>query len=111
MRAVPQDYQEPVALQPAQEPIVAVVVPCYNEESVLEHTHKALNHKLASLIDSRSISAQSFICYVDDGSMDKTWKILCALVDSSKLESSDTFNQGSSALARDDLPPPPPLLS
>ena len=74
MREMPQDRQEP---------IVAVVVPCYNEEAVLEHTHKALSHKLASLIDSRSISAQSFICYVDDGSRDRTWEILCDLVDSS----------------------------
>ncbi|ETD27226.1 glycosyltransferase [Helicobacter canis] len=82
MREMPQDRQEPMSPHIAQEPIVAVVVPCYNEEAVLEHTHKALSHKLASLIDSRSISAQSFICYVDDGSRDRTWEILCDLVDS-----------------------------
>ena len=88
MREMPQDRQEP---------IVAVVVPCYNEEAVLEHTHKALSHKLASLIDSRSISAQSFICYVDDGSRDRTWEILCDLVDSSA-----DCHANANALARND---------
>ena len=95
MREMPQDRQEP--LQQVQEPIVAVVVPCYNEEAVLEHTHKALSHKLASLIDSRSISAQSFICYVDDGSRDRTWEILCDLVDSSV-----DCHANANALARND---------
>ena len=89
MREMPQDRQEPMSPHIAQEPIVAVVVPCYNEEAVLEHTHKALSHKLASLIDSRSISTQSFICYVDDGSRDRTWEILCDLVDSS-VDSKET---------------------
>ena len=97
MREMPQDRQEPMSPHIAQEPIVAVVVPCYNEEAVLEHTHKALSHKLASLIDSRSISAQSFICYVDDGSRDRTWEILCDLVDSSA-----DCHANANALARND---------
>ena len=97
MREMPQDRQEPMPPHIAQEPIVAVVVPCYNEEVVLEHTHKALSHKLASLIDSRSISAQSFICYVDDGSRDRTWEILCDLVDSSV-----DCHANANALARND---------
>ena len=97
MREMPQDRQEPMSPHIAQEPIVAVVVPCYNEEAILEHTHKALSHKLASLIDSRSISAQSFICYVDDGSRDRTWEILCDLVDSSV-----DCHANANALARND---------
>ncbi|STO97312.1 glycosyltransferase [Helicobacter canis] len=60
-------------------PIVAVVVPCYNEEAVLAHTHKALSHKLRALVDSSDISPKSFICYVDDGSKDSTWEILSQL--------------------------------
>mgnify|MGYP003370798172 CR=1 FL=1 len=36
--------------------VLAIVIPCYNEEAVLQETHKTISKKLEQLIDSRSIS-------------------------------------------------------
>lgn len=57
-------------------PRLAIVVPCYNEQSVLPHTLEELFHYLLELIDRQKIAADSFIYCVDDGSHDQTWKIL-----------------------------------
>lgn len=56
--------------------VLAIVIPCYNEEAVLQETHKTISKKLEQLIDSRSISKESFCVFVDDGSKDSTWSIL-----------------------------------
>ena len=53
-----------------------VVVPCYNEEAVLEETTKRLKEKLTKLIKSKKISNKSKVMYVNDGSKDKTWEII-----------------------------------
>ncbi len=53
-----------------------LVIPCYNEEEVLHETAKQLLAKMTSLIDSGKISTDSIICFVDDGSKDKTWAII-----------------------------------
>ena len=58
------------------EKILYVVVPCYNEEEVLNITAKALNEKMHTLIDTKKISKKSKILFVDDGSKDKTWEII-----------------------------------
>jgi glycosyltransferase involved in cell wall biosynthesis len=50
----------------SSEPIVSVVVPCYNEEPVIEETHRRLTDTLSSLGCSYEI------VYVDDGSRDGT---------------------------------------
>ncbi|MBQ4100762.1 MAG: glycosyltransferase family 2 protein [Oscillospiraceae bacterium] len=57
-------------------PILYIVVPCYNEEAVLPETSKRLLAKLTTLIESEQISQQSRIMFVDDGSRDKTWEII-----------------------------------
>ena len=56
------------------EKILAIVVPCYDEESVLYETTK----KLVEVLDDLSIviSHDSFILYVNDGSKDQTWDII-----------------------------------
>ena len=56
--------------------ILYVVIPCYNEEEVLEETNKRLTIKLDDLISEKKISKDSRIMYVNDGSKDKTWKII-----------------------------------
>lgn len=67
---------------------LCIVIPAHNEEAVLEHTHKALNNVLCRLIAKGEISADSFLCFVDDGSRDRTWDILCSLSkDSKSIES------------------------
>ena len=54
-------------------------MPCYNEEAVITHTYKALCEKLDSLIAKGAVAKNSFLCFVDDGSVDKTVKILLSL--------------------------------
>lgn len=53
-----------------------LAVPCYNEQEVLPDTTKKLTCKLQTLIDNNRISADSRIMYIDDGSNDKTWRII-----------------------------------
>lgn len=60
-------------------PKLAIVVPCYNEEAVVAHTYNALCQKLDSLIAQNLIAKESFLCFVDDGSRDKTCELLLSL--------------------------------
>ena len=64
---------------PKSAPKLAIVVPCYNEEAVVAHTYNALCQKLDSLIAQNLIAKESFLCFVDDGSKDKTCELLLAL--------------------------------
>lgn len=52
------------------------VVPCYNEEVVLPETVKQLSVQLNNLIRAGSISENSRILFVDDGSHDRTWELI-----------------------------------
>ena len=58
------------------EPILYVVVPCYNEEEVLEETTRQLKNKIEGLIKTKKISSKSKVMYVNDGSKDNTWNII-----------------------------------
>lgn len=55
---------------------LAIVVPCYNEEEVLDITTTELTKVITKLIESDKISKDSFVLYVDDGSKDATWSII-----------------------------------
>ena len=55
---------------------LALVVPCYNEEAVLEISSKALREVLDDLIQKGKIAEDSFVLFVDDGSKDKTWQLI-----------------------------------
>ena len=57
--------------------ILAIIVPCYNEEAVLGETTIRLSEVLDSLIGENLISKESFILYVNDGSKDHTWSLIC----------------------------------
>lgn len=59
--------------------ILYIIIPCYNEETVLPITSKLFFNKLSSLIKSGKISNNSRILFVNDGSKDKTWEIICSL--------------------------------
>lgn len=65
--------------------ILYLVIPCYNEQEVLPETSKQLKSKLESLINSGKISKESKICFVNDGSKDKTWKIIQQLHNEDKI--------------------------
>ena len=60
-------------------PILYIITPCYNEEKVLPVTCKMFLEKLYSLINDGKISEESRILFVNDGSKDSTWDIICNL--------------------------------
>ena len=59
-----------------ENPILYVVVPCYNEEEVLNETIKQLRMKLTNLIEEKIICKRSKVMFINDGSKDNTWKII-----------------------------------
>ncbi len=63
---------------------LGIVVPCYNEEQMLPITNNELNMLLNRLKKLFTISEDSFILYVDDGSIDQTWNIICNCRENSK---------------------------
>lgn len=65
--------------------ILYVVVPCYNEEEVLQETTKELKAKLEKLIKDKVISEKSKVMYVNDGSKDKTWELIKTIKNKEKL--------------------------
>ncbi len=65
--------------------ILYVVIPCYNEEEVLNETSKQLKEKMTTLIKSKKIAKESKVLFVNDGSKDKTWDIIEKLTKEDKL--------------------------
>ena len=61
------------------QPILYIVIPCYNEEQVLPITSKMFLEKINSLSAAGKISPESRVLFVDDGSRDKTWEIISGL--------------------------------
>ena len=55
-----------------------IVIPCYNEEAVLEETTRQLIDLLKKLLSKDKIKSGT-ILYVDDGSRDSTWEIISSL--------------------------------
>lgn len=53
---------------------LSIVVPCYNEEEIIETSVNQLLKLLKQLINDEKISKKSFITIVDDGSSDSTWE-------------------------------------
>ncbi len=61
------------------QPILYIVIPCYNEEAVLPLTSGMFLNKIDQLTREGKISPQSRVLFVNDGSRDKTWEIICGL--------------------------------
>lgn len=59
--------------------VLYVVIPCYREEAVLPETARRLRAKLTAYIDSGRVSPASRVLFVNDGSDDRTWEIICGL--------------------------------
>lgn len=57
-------------------PVLAIVVPCLNEELVIAGTARRLAEVLTRLAAAGKIDAESFIYLVDDGSRDRTWAVV-----------------------------------
>ena len=58
---------------------LCIVVPCYNEEEVLEETCGRLLALLTAVTATGQISPASRVCFVDDGSSDRTWALIESL--------------------------------
>ncbi len=56
-----------------------VVVPCYNEEAVLNETSSRMLALFENMKNEGLINNKSRIVFVDDGSKDKTWDIIDSL--------------------------------
>lgn len=59
-----------------KKPTLAIIIPCFNEELLIESTVSSLFEVINSLIEKGKILEDSYIYLVDDGSRDKTWSII-----------------------------------
>jgi glycosyltransferase involved in cell wall biosynthesis len=57
-------------------PVLTIVVPCFNEEDVLQESFHQLRNILHRLIRERLVSSASKLLFVDDGSSDNTWPLI-----------------------------------
>lgn len=60
-------------------PVVAIVIPCYNEEEALPITANTLLRLLDSMHDEGLIDPSSYIMCSNDGSRDDTWRVITEL--------------------------------
>ena len=65
--------------------ILALVIPCYNEEEVIVEATYQFTNLFKKMISAGKISDKSRINYVDDGSKDKTWALIDQLCESNNL--------------------------
>lgn len=64
---------------------IYLVIPCYNEEEVLNETAQRLRELMFSFISMGMIDKKSRVVFVNDGSKDKTWDIIKRLHEEDKL--------------------------
>ena len=62
-------------------PVLYIITPCYNEEEALPHSAPKLVTLLTQMAESGLIDEASRLTLVDDGSRDKTWKVIEALIE------------------------------
>ena len=72
-------------MQKEMKPILYIVIPCYEEQEVLHETASRLQVEMESLISSNKISPDSRVMFVNDGSTDQTWPIICELHEKNPL--------------------------
>lgn len=65
-------------------PILYIVIPCYNEQEVLPVTAPMFLEQLIKMQSEGLVSKESKILFVNDGSRDKTWEIICSLAKKNK---------------------------
>lgn len=53
---------------------LVIVSPCYNEESLIADSSAKLNGVIEDLVMKNKIAKDSFILFVNDGSLDNTWE-------------------------------------
>ena len=55
---------------------IAIIIPCYNEELVIQDSIVNISNTLDNLINKNLCSKSSFVLFIDDGSNDNTWEII-----------------------------------
>lgn len=58
------------------QPVLYIIIPCYNEQEVLPITAPQFLHKIQDLTAAGKISPESRVLFVNDGSKDRTWSII-----------------------------------
>lgn len=65
--------------------VLAIVVPCYNEQDVLPQTNQRLRTLLDGMMRDHLVGETSYILYVDDGSHDNTWPLIAGFAEADAL--------------------------
>ncbi|MDY6413222.1 MAG: glycosyltransferase family 2 protein [Bacteroidales bacterium] len=60
-------------------PVLYIVVPCFNEQEVLPSSNEKLLNLMTLMKEQSLVSRDSKLLYVDDGSRDGTWEIISSL--------------------------------
>ncbi len=68
-----------------KKPVLAIVIPCFNEELCIKDTAQALLNLLGELVCKEKIDKKSYLYFVDDGSSDSTWELIEELHNGNKL--------------------------
>ena len=66
-------------MEERKRPILYIVIPCYNEQEVLPITSGMFLEKIRQLQNKGKVHSNSKIVFVNDGSKDNTWGIICEL--------------------------------
>lgn len=67
-----------------KQPTLYMIIPCYNEEEVLPVTCRLFLEELEKLMTAGKVASDSRILFVNDGSKDATWEIICELAEKDK---------------------------
>ncbi|MCR5484086.1 MAG: glycosyltransferase family 2 protein [Clostridiales bacterium] len=62
-----------------------VVIPCFNEEEIFESTAEKIKAEMTRLIEKGVIGGDSRVLFVNDGSTDGTWKMICENAERDRL--------------------------
>ena len=66
-------------------PKLAIVVPFYNEEEILRTSINAFIQKLENLKSKDLVSSDSFLVFIDDGSVDSSFEILHSFINTNNI--------------------------
>lgn len=66
-------------MEERKNPILYMVIPCYNEQKVLPITSKLFLEKISQLKEAQKIHYNSKVFFVNDGSKDDTWNLILQL--------------------------------
>ena len=56
---------------------LSIVIPCFNEQEILADTANKLADLVGRMVKAGTVDKKSSIYFVDDGSSDVTWEIIC----------------------------------